>query len=238
MDNNDQLIQEQLKSVPQEVQEAISKVPWKDRVKDIAKREGLDAEKSQALETETLLIIYGFLPANEYGANINSELGLNDEATGRIVKLVSDEIFADIEKQVEMLEAKNTTSQATPPQTPTPSPAPASQMPAERVVPITTQTSPAPTSEASATPTPPKPPRVFEVQTNLPEIMPNQPAHNVTPLQTAQSTPPVLKPNLVPTPTYGTPQQASNEASSQRPELNLPKSDYNHGQDPYREPLQ
>ncbi len=203
MDNNDKLIQEQLKSVPPEVKAAIDAVPWQNRLRTISQREGFDHEKSQTLEMETMFIIYGFLPANEYGANINRELGLDDETTGRVVKQVSDEIFADIEKQYEMLEDKNKT-------------------------PIQT-----------VTPTPPPKPKVFEVNTNLPEVLPNQPAHEVPHIETSPAVvAPTLKPQLVPTPSYAPTQSAPTTDTLKRPELNLPKSDYNHGQDPYHEPLQ
>lgn len=106
MENNtDKLIQDQFNSLPADVKEAISRVPWKARVQDIAKREGLNAEQSTSLETETMLTLYGFVAPDSYIGNITTEVGVEEEQAERISKLVTDEIIADIEKQFEMIDA-------------------------------------------------------------------------------------------------------------------------------------
>ncbi len=99
------LIQEQFNSLPIDVKEAISRIPWKDRVRSIAKREGLNDAMATSLETETMLILYGVLPQDSYTNNLITEVGVDAGQAERILKLVEDEIIADIEKQLEMIDA-------------------------------------------------------------------------------------------------------------------------------------
>lgn len=101
----EQIINEQWELLPIDIKAALTNVPWKTRVRDIAKREGLDEAKSLTLETETLLILYGFLPPETFEQNILTQLNIDEEQAERITKLVSNEIVADIEKQLEMLSA-------------------------------------------------------------------------------------------------------------------------------------
>ncbi|MHB0978318.1 MAG: hypothetical protein ACYC1K_02885 [Minisyncoccota bacterium] len=105
--NNDsnKIIQDQLNSLPLDVRESISRVPWKNKIKDIAKREGLDEEKSTTLETETMFILFGFLSFDTYTENIIREIGLNEETANRISDSVYNEIVLEIQKQFEMIEA-------------------------------------------------------------------------------------------------------------------------------------
>src|SRR3954468_15368994 len=98
MDNNvDKLIQDQIDSLPLDVKEAVARVPWKERVRDIAKRENLNVAQADSLETETMFILYGFLTPDTYVGNIMTEVGIEDEQAERINKLVNDEIVSDIE---------------------------------------------------------------------------------------------------------------------------------------------
>ncbi len=125
MDNTvDKLIQDQIDALPPDIKKAISLVPWKDRVRDIAKRENLNITQSDSLETETLLILYGLLPPESYAGNIVTEVGVDEEQAERIAKLVNDEIIADIEKQFEAIDATAQKSALTPAlETPTGTPA-------------------------------------------------------------------------------------------------------------------
>lgn len=174
MNDTDKLIQDQFNSLPPAVKESISSVPWRERVRDIAKREGLDADKSEALETETLLILYGFQIADDYTQNIVGQVGLDEEAAERITKEVSDEILSDIEKQFEMIDAISRKDQVVAPKI---TQVPTTPRSSVAVNPMSTQ---APSASSA-----------LEVAPNiLPETLPGQIAHNVARLESM----PIAKP--------------------------------------------
>jgi len=162
--NNDsnKIIQDQLNSLPLSVRESVSRVPWKNKIKDIAKREGLNEEKSTALETETMFILFGFLSFETYTENITREVGLNQEAAERVSDSVYNEIVLEIQKQFEMIEA---ISQKEIPKIDNPVPS----KPLEQKIetPITT-----PASKTTTVGIPPA---------NLPMIEPGEVAHDTTP---------------------------------------------------------
>lgn len=239
MENNtDKLIQEQFDSLPTDIKEALGRIPWKDRVRDIAKRENLTPEQTESLETETMLILYGFEPADTYSSNLMSQVGLAEDQADRISDLVSNEIVADIEKQMEMIDAlmpasASTTTQATP-------------------------AAPKPKEETSYLNISPeilaKQIKIPEIASeNLPETLPGQVAHDVphaeapvaasrAPVQTPQPTAPI--PQAVPAVPADTAPQAPasivEEKLSQVVSAPVQPSapSYSPGKDPYREPIE
>lgn len=111
----EKIIEEQFNSLPPEIKEAIGRVPWKERVRDIAKRESLNDDQALALEAETMIILYGFLPPEGYVQSIETEVGVDEEQAERVAKLVTNEIFDDIERQFETIEASASNSSPTSP---------------------------------------------------------------------------------------------------------------------------
>jgi len=213
MNDNDKLIQNQFNSLPVDVKESISRIPWRERVRDIAKREGLDADKSLALETETMMILFGFQSADDYTKNILTQVEIDEETAERITKEVSDEILTDIEKQFEMIDAishKNTIEVPKITQVPT------NQQPPATVSPASTQ-NPSASSSIEVAPN------------NLPEIVPGQTAHNVPHVEST-ITPAEPKPIV--------PSAPISRNENGRPNLEFPQSGYQKGKDPYREPIE
>jgi hypothetical protein len=103
--DTDKVIQDQFNSLPPDIREAISRIPWKERVREIAKRENLDAAKTDSLETETMFVLYGFLSPDTFTDNITSEVGVSVDQAERLSKIINDEVIGEIEKQFEMIEA-------------------------------------------------------------------------------------------------------------------------------------
>jgi hypothetical protein len=228
MDNTDNIIQEQFNSLPLAVRESVSRVPWKSKLQEISKGENLSAEQSRALETETLLILYGFIPSDDYAANIQQELGLDDETVGRIYKSVYNGIVSEIQKQYEIIEA---TSRK--PLTPQPS---APQKPKE--VPV----QPAPKTEQRGVATPPA---------NLPIAETGEKVHETTPEEKEwlemgerpwkdrnNSVPNQAQAPRPQTPSdIQTPPQQTQPATPVNRIMEAAKPSYPSGKDPYREPL-
>jgi len=104
MDNTSKLIQDQFNTLPADVQAALTATPWRDRVKDIATRNNLTDEQASALETETLLILYGFEPEDAFVQNIVAAVGIGEETAEGIARLVEAEIVDDIEQKLDLSE--------------------------------------------------------------------------------------------------------------------------------------
>lgn len=157
--DTDKLIKDQVNSLPLNVRESINRIPWKNKIKDIAKREGLDEEKSTALETETMFILFGFLSFETYVENIIREIGLDQEMANRISDSVYNEIILEIQKQFEMIEA---ISQKEPP---------------KMEIPV----APKPLEPKTETPSIQKITTVEIPPANLPMIEPGEVVHDTTP---------------------------------------------------------
>jgi hypothetical protein len=104
MENDtDKLIKEQFESLPEPLQRAITLTPWKELVRKVAQESNLDADKSQALETETMLVMYGFEPQAEFAKNIISELSIDSGGAGNISKSINEKVFSVVLAKAEEL---------------------------------------------------------------------------------------------------------------------------------------
>ncbi len=100
MNETDQLIKVQFEKLPKELQEVLNVFPWKTLVKEIATLNNLPPEQAKVLETETMLILYGFEPVGNYGGNLTRELGISEDRITSIIKSVDQKIFGEIEKKM------------------------------------------------------------------------------------------------------------------------------------------
>lgn len=105
MNETDKLIEEQLKTLPLELQQAIESVPWKNLVQEIGKQNNLTKEQVSSLEQETMLIIYGFENPTDYSANLVREVGLDQTAAENLASAVWDKILGPISQKVEVKES-------------------------------------------------------------------------------------------------------------------------------------
>jgi len=99
MNETDKLIEEQLKTLPQNLQRAIKDVQWKTMVQEVGRQNNLTAEQSNSLEQETMFIIYEFENPVDYPNNIIRELGISEKMAYAIVESVANKIFDPILKK-------------------------------------------------------------------------------------------------------------------------------------------
>lgn len=104
MNEQDKLIEDQLETLPLNLQQAIKTVPWKALVQEIGKANILDTEQIVSLEQETMLVIYAFENPNDYISNITREVGVSEAVAYTIAESVSDKIFDPISKRSGELE--------------------------------------------------------------------------------------------------------------------------------------
>lgn len=93
MDEQQKLIDEQLKTLPQALQRAIALTNWRVIAKNIATANNLDESKSKNLETEAMLVMYGFENQKDFSANIAKELGIDAVRAGVIAGEIEEKVF-------------------------------------------------------------------------------------------------------------------------------------------------
>jgi len=101
MTEEDKLIEDQLKSLPENLQKAIQAVPWKASVKEIGLGQKLSVPQLEILERETMLVIYNFDEPAHYIDNIVKEVGVDEETAITIAESVDGKIFKAIGQQAE-----------------------------------------------------------------------------------------------------------------------------------------
>ncbi len=113
MNEIDKLVEEQLKTLPPNLRQAIGVVPWKALVQDIGKANALDVEQIASLEQETMFIIYGFENPNDYVSNVTKNIGISEDIAYAIAESIVNKIFDPILKKSEEY-AKATTPTSVP----------------------------------------------------------------------------------------------------------------------------
>ncbi len=99
------LIADEFNSLPFEIKEAISRMPWKKIIKEISSENNLSDEKAQALNIETAFVLFGLEPPEDFQANITREASLDDATAKNVSAAVSEKIFTPIENQIMMIRA-------------------------------------------------------------------------------------------------------------------------------------
>ncbi len=101
MDESEKLIKEQFESLPKNVQEVLSSTPWRETVQKIGFENNLTGDQSLALETETLLILYGFESPEDYVTNMVKSVEVTEEIALNIAESVGEKIISVIEEKIE-----------------------------------------------------------------------------------------------------------------------------------------
>lgn len=95
------LIEEQFKKLPQNLQTALSTVPWKSTVKEIAVSHKLSLEQVEAIEMETMFILYGFENPTDYVDKLVSEVPLSEDVALSIAEQVEERVLKPISAKLQ-----------------------------------------------------------------------------------------------------------------------------------------
>jgi hypothetical protein len=114
MDNeNDKIIADQLKSLPEPLQKAIGAVPWKTITREVGSTHNLNLYQIDLLTRETMFIIYGFESPNDYPGNLSRELIVTSEVAYTLAEEIAERVFKVISDKADEFE-KNPPIQKTP----------------------------------------------------------------------------------------------------------------------------
>ncbi|MES2213822.1 MAG: hypothetical protein V4465_00300 [Patescibacteria group bacterium] len=100
MDTN-KLIEEQHKTLDPALQEALTNIPWKNTVREIARGNDLTKEQAEALEREVMFVMYCFEEPEDFQKNVVSEVGVDALKAKILDSKISDLVFNPVLTKME-----------------------------------------------------------------------------------------------------------------------------------------
>jgi hypothetical protein len=106
--DTDRLVEKKFKELPVPLQRAITLTPWRKMVQDIAAAHNLDPEKFDDLETEAMLVMYGFQSQDDIVSNITTEVGVDKTQAEILAREIVTEVFRIVLEKAEKLSQETT----------------------------------------------------------------------------------------------------------------------------------
>lgn len=94
------LIEQEIKKLPKEGQDAIAMFDWVKITEEIGSRFLLDENEVTSLQLETLLALVGITELGSYAINIENQVGTTTETAEKISKEVFQKIFHPIQEKL------------------------------------------------------------------------------------------------------------------------------------------
>ena len=98
-------IEERIKSLPDDLQEAMISVNVADKILDIAEENGLYIEQAGKLSDLTSYIMLGFIPTNKFVSELSKRTEIDSTKAGLIAQEINDKIFNDIRASLQQIQA-------------------------------------------------------------------------------------------------------------------------------------
>ncbi len=92
----EELIKEQLKSLPRPVQEAIASFDWAREVFDIGRKHALHVDEIGEIQTEVMLVVLGLISPKEFYDQMVSRIGIQEDQALEISDEVNTAVFMRI----------------------------------------------------------------------------------------------------------------------------------------------
>ena len=96
-------LKQQFQNLPQEIQNAILSVNLSEKLQEISKNNKLMFDKAGLLETETILVLYGIEPLENYTSNLIKNVGLTSIQASVIAHDVNESIFKSIRESLKKI---------------------------------------------------------------------------------------------------------------------------------------
>ncbi len=95
-----ELINEQIATLPEYMQEALKNVAWQSELQKIAAKYRLDLDMANRFIVETSLLLIGVGNAVQYGQNLITEMGLDETLVKKMAPEIEERVFAPLQKYV------------------------------------------------------------------------------------------------------------------------------------------
>ncbi len=93
-------IKERFLELPESVQKIILESGWEKTTRDIVAKYNLRIDQGALVETETMLVMFGFISPDKFKPDLISDAGVDEETADQIEKEISDRIFKLIKDKI------------------------------------------------------------------------------------------------------------------------------------------
>lgn len=107
MNDSETLINERFKELPLNFQKALLSFDWKAELRKISEENNLSSQQAASLEAETLLILYGFVPKENYEENLTRELSIDEVTTDKIFNAVQDRVVLVLANKIDSVSSES-----------------------------------------------------------------------------------------------------------------------------------
>ncbi len=91
-------IEEKMRQLPDNIQDAISRFDWKSEIFNISNKYHLQLDQAEEFQNETLLIIVGLSSASSYGKNLIEKLNISEDLSEKLVSEANELIFRPLQR--------------------------------------------------------------------------------------------------------------------------------------------
>lgn len=128
-----QIIKDRYKELPEDIQQAIKNTNLAEKFMVIANKHSLRIDQNGSLQTETLLVMLGLEPSEDYVDNVQKALEVSRNEAQSIAEDVNKEILGSIRSTIQSIEEKQEKQESNSiqqtPKSPPPPPIPANPIP-------------------------------------------------------------------------------------------------------------
>jgi len=110
MQLTDAQIQQSINRLPENIKQAVVGFDWATEILDIAHKHRLQIDDADNFRHQTLLVILGEVPAEDYEKNLVSEMNISPMVATSLVNDANDHIFQELQKRAFATHTTNSTS--------------------------------------------------------------------------------------------------------------------------------
>lgn len=115
MDYEYKNLEERMKQLPKELQQALTSVEISDTIKALGDRHDLKLDQEEALYDQTAYVMLGLSPSKDFVKNLSREAGIDEGTALAIAKEINTEVFDKMRSSMRSIEEKMSVAQTAAP---------------------------------------------------------------------------------------------------------------------------
>ncbi len=94
---------ERFKELPESVQNIILNSGWEEKTRKLVEKYKLRIDEGAFVETETMLIMFGFIPPEDFTKDLIKKMGIEPEIAQKLEREIGELIFKHIKDQIRVI---------------------------------------------------------------------------------------------------------------------------------------
>lgn len=103
MNYSEQILKARFEQLPEDIKEAITATPWKEKLRQISEKHNLHIDQAGHLGEETVLVMFGIEHADNLIANIAKHVEVSEEKAEAIAEDLNREIFLKVRESLKKI---------------------------------------------------------------------------------------------------------------------------------------